>query len=117
MRAPWRWRWGQILGLTLLWSVIGAAIGYAPVLGIVLAVWFTAWVREALKINNPSPTTGVDPLEGKEAGHRVVKSGNGAVSIVYLDAERRHTTCERSFATRTAQSADGGPRTAATEEG
>ena len=116
MRAPWRWRWGSILTLTLLWSVVGAAIGYAPILALVLAGWFVAWVRVVLT-EPRSPGVGVAPLEGKEAGHRVVKSGNGAVSIVYLNSERRHTTCDRSFATLTAQSADGGQRTAATEEG
>lgn len=88
MRAPWRWRWGSILGLTLLWSVIGAAVGYAPVLGIVVAVWFTLWVRVVLT-EPRSPGVGVAPLEGKEAGHRVVKSGNGAAIVVYVNAERR----------------------------
>lgn len=88
MRAPWRWRWGSILGLTALWTVIGAAVGYSPVLAIVLAGWFVCWVRAVLSYPR-SPGVGVAPLEGKEAGHRVVKSGNGAGIVVYVNAERR----------------------------
>ena len=90
IRAPWRWRWGAILGLTLLWSVIGAAVGYSPVLGIVVAIWLVLWLRAAC--NQPrSPGVGVAPLEGKEAAHRVVELGNGGGRIVYVKAEYNHT--------------------------
>lgn len=90
MRAPWRWRWGAILGLTLLWSAIGAAVGYSPVLGIVLAIWLVLWLRAAC--SQPlSPGVGVAPLEGKEAAHRVVVLGGGAGRIVYVKAEHNHT--------------------------
>lgn len=88
MRAPWRWRWGSIAALTALWTVVGAAIGYAPILALVLAGWFVAWVRVVLT-EPRSPGVGVAPLEGKEAAHRVVKTGNGAGIVVYVAAERR----------------------------
>lgn len=93
MRAPWRWRWGAILGLTLLWSVIGAAVGYSPVLGIVLALWLVAWLHAGYT-QPRSPGVGVAPLEGKEAGHRVEVLGGGAGRIVYVEAEYNHTRVE-----------------------
>ena len=91
IKAPWRWRWGAILGLTLLWSVIGAAVGYSPVLGIVLAIWLVLWLRQCLKIGNPSPAFERKGVRDKEAAHRVVELGGGAGRIVYVAAEYNHT--------------------------
>ena len=89
MRAPWKWRWGQILALTLLWSVVGAVIGYAPILTLVLAGWLICWIRSGYT-EPRSPGVGVAPLEGKEAGQRVEVLGGGGGRIVHLDAEYRH---------------------------
>lgn len=90
MRAPWKWRWGQILALSLLWWVVGAVIGYAPILAIVLAAWLCLWFRQALDPQPlPSPTERA-PLEDEEAGQSVEVLGGGAGRIVKLDSEYRH---------------------------
>lgn len=98
MRAPWRWRWGAILGLTLLWSVIGAAVGYSPVLGIVLAIWLVLWLRQCLDVVAPPPPVRVS----RKNPSVLVKEVGGMVILTPTDNDAR-TTLERDSSSRTPQ--------------
>lgn len=87
MRAPWRWRWGRILGLLLLWSGVCLVLRWAPVLSLAVAGWFVLWVRAG--VTQPR-SPGVDPLSGdEEAGHSVTTLGQGGGVIVKVHAESR----------------------------
>lgn len=89
MKAPWRWRWGTILALMLLWTGVGWVLHGAPVLGIAVASWFVVWIRAGYS-EPRSPTGAGTPSVSKEAGHSVVVLGGGAGRIVYVEAERVH---------------------------
>ena len=94
MRAPWRWKWGSILGRALLWAVIWNVVQWCPVMAVPVALWFVAWVIAGT--NEPrSPRVVTTPSKGEKAGHRVVRSGNGALTIVYREDENVRTEVKR----------------------
>jgi len=90
VRAPWRWDWWRITILAALWAAIWTAMTAFPILGPLVAVWFVYWVRATYR--QPRSPTGVrTPSEGKKAGHRVVHSIGGGMTIVYPDNENVRT--------------------------
>lgn len=87
MRAPWRWRWGRILALLLIWTGVLLVLGWAPVLSVAVAGWIVLWLRSD---PHPLPSPTGDPLSGdEEAGHSVTVLGSGGGRIVKVHSESR----------------------------
>lgn len=68
-RAPWRWRWGRILGLLLRCGAWALALRWSPFFGAVLGFWVYAQLRAQDPHPLPSPIAEEGP-EDKEADER-----------------------------------------------
>lgn len=77
MRAPWRWRWGQIAGLLAGLTLAALVIWWAPVLGIAAAGWLALWIRAGYREPLPHREVPPSPIR-EEAAHSVKHRYNGA---------------------------------------
>lgn len=69
-RAPWRWHWGRIALVPVIWTGWFLALRWSPFFGIAISFYIYAQLRAACNEPLPSPTGGKG-LEDEEAGQFV----------------------------------------------